>query len=65
MTVEADPSSLTIYLDDLNPEYPAGVDQIKEGDNHIRLIKRVLDNTFPNITGAVAVPRRSLTYWTA
>lgn len=55
MTVEFDPGSSTIYIDDLNASYPAGTDQKKEGDNHIRGIKKILLNTFPNIDGPVSV----------
>jgi hypothetical protein len=48
------------YLDDLNASLPAGTDDRSEGDNHIRLLKSVLQNTFPNITGAVTVTQSDL-----
>lgn len=37
------------YLNQLNPSYPSDGDLILEGDDHIRLIKEVLSNTFTNI----------------
>ena len=55
MTVES-----ATYIDDLNPSYPAGTDQKSEGDNHIRLIKDVLQTTFPGITGAVTATQDEL-----
>lgn len=39
------------YLFDLVPANPPGTDSVREGDDHLRLIKQVLQNTFPNITG--------------
>jgi hypothetical protein len=48
MTVET-----ATYISDLNPLLPDAADGLTEGDNHIRLLKSALDNTFPNITGAV------------
>ena len=45
MTVEA-----ATYLNDFVQANPAGTDFKNEGDNHIRLIKQVLQNTFPNLT---------------
>lgn len=41
------------YLDTLTPEWPLGTDPQKDGDDHIRMIKQVLQNTFPNLNGAV------------
>lgn len=41
------------YISDLEPLNPASTDLLKQADDHIRLIKAVLQNTFPNITGAV------------
>jgi microcystin-dependent protein len=41
------------YINQLNTSYPAATDGLKEGDDHIRLIKSVLKNTFPNIDGPV------------
>lgn len=38
------------YISELNTANPTGSDLRSEGDNHLRLIKEVLQNTFPNIT---------------
>lgn len=41
------------YLQDLNIANPVGAaDLLAQGDDHIRLIKTTLKNTFPNMTGA-------------
>lgn len=49
MTIES-----ATWIDDLDTTYPAGVDFISEGDNHLRLLKTVLQNQFTGL-GAVAV----------
>lgn len=36
------------YISDLVPSNPPGTDKKKQGDDHLRLIKEVLQNTFPN-----------------
>ena len=41
------------YLDALVPTNPASTDGLSQADDHLRLIKSTLTNTFPNITGAV------------
>lgn len=38
---------------DLVPTNPTGSDDIKQGDDHIRLIKQVLKTSFPNFTEAL------------
>lgn len=43
------------YIDDLNPAWPLGGDQISFGPHHFRLIKHVLQTTFPNFDGAVNI----------
>jgi hypothetical protein len=55
MTVEA-----ATYLDTLNPANPASGDQRSEGDDHMRLLKAVLQATFPNITGPVTASQTEL-----
>lgn len=58
MTVE-----IATYLSDLDDTLPDGpTNKIYEGDNHIRLIKQVLQNTFPNLTGAVSVTHTKINY---
>lgn len=61
------------YISDLNPSFPTATDGMKEGDDHIRLIKDVIQATFPNIDGAVtatqeklnngAIPTGSIVLW--
>lgn len=48
MTVES-----ATYVGQLNVSLPPGSDQISEGDNHLRLIKQVLQNTFPSVTSNI------------
>lgn len=43
------------YISDLEPLNPASTDLLKQADDHLRLIKSVLKNTFPNITGPVTL----------
>jgi hypothetical protein len=40
------------YIDGLVTSNPTGSDNISQGDEHIRLIKTVLKNSLPNVTGA-------------
>jgi hypothetical protein len=60
MTVEANPASTTVYIDDLDATYPTGTDVKSEGDNHFRLIKRVLLNTFPSVDAPVTATASEL-----
>lgn len=39
---------------------PLGTDRKSQGDDHIRLIKRTLRNTFPNITGPITVSEAAI-----
>lgn len=48
------------YVDGLNTSNPAATDGLAQADDHIRLIKTVLKNTFPNITGAVTATQSDL-----
>lgn len=41
------------FINTLNPVYPAATDAVAQADDHIRLIKQVLKDTFPNINAAV------------
>lgn len=43
------------YISDLEPLNPASTDLLKQADDHLRLIKSCIKNTFPNITGPVTV----------
>lgn len=54
------------YISQLNASNPTSSDYIGEGDNHIRLIKAVLKNTFPNATGPFSggfVPTGGILMW--
>lgn len=43
------------YISDLNQANPDGATDLKsEGDDHIRLIKKTILNTFPNISGVMS-----------
>lgn len=48
MTIET-----ATYISDLNASNPGASDLKAEGDDHIRLTKTTLKNTFPNVAGAV------------
>lgn len=43
------------YINDLNTSNPTGSDLRSEGDDHLRLIKKTLKNTFPNITTSLPI----------
>lgn len=57
MTVES-----AVYVNTLNAAYPTGADTVFEGDNHIRLIKSVLQATFPYVTGPLLVAQTEINY---
>ena len=48
------------YINELNEIYPKGSDLIKEGDDHLRLLKSVLKSTFPFINGEVGLSSDTL-----
>jgi hypothetical protein len=48
------------YLNQLVATNPTGLDAKSEGDNHIRLLKSVLQATFPNISGAMTATQARL-----
>lgn len=56
MTVETGIS----FINQLNGSYPRSGDLIKEGDDHIRLVKQVLKLTLPNFDRAVNISATSL-----
>lgn len=60
------------YLNALNASYPPSGDPISQADDHLRLIKSVLQATFPNLNAAVTatpaflnqgVPAGVIAYW--
>jgi len=48
------------FIANLVPANPTGGDDKREGDDHLRGIKNVLVNTFPNVNGAVAATDEDL-----
>jgi hypothetical protein len=48
------------YLDALVPTNPVATDGLAQADDHIRLLKSTLANSFPSITGAVTVTQGEL-----
>lgn len=48
------------YINELNENWPDGLDPRSQGDDHLRNIKKALKNTFPNVTGAVTMTQSQL-----
>lgn len=48
------------FINQLNEANPLGSDPIAAGDDHLRLIKSTLKNTFPNVSGAVTLTQAQL-----
>lgn len=48
------------YINQLNALNPDGTDLVSTADDHLRLIKSTLKNTFPNITGPVTLTQNTL-----
>lgn len=40
------------YISQLDPTFPLGGDDVNKGDDHIRLLKSILQSQFPNLTAA-------------
>ena len=55
MTIES-----ATYIADLQPLYPEGPTSVVAGDDHLRLLKTVLQNQFPNFTSAVLASASTL-----
>ena len=55
MTVEA-PG----YITDIDPTQPVGTDGKREGDNHFRNFKKSVQDSFPNISGAMTATHTQL-----
>jgi hypothetical protein len=43
------------YINNLNPANPVGSDPLAQADDHLRLLKTTIKNTFPNIDGPVTL----------
>lgn len=50
------PVESATFVDDLDASQPPGTDPKSQGDNHLRLIKEVLKNTFKRATRSISVP---------
>ncbi len=50
------------YISDLNVSNPLSTDTVAQADDHLRLIKTVLKNTFPNLSGPVTSTANQLSY---
>jgi hypothetical protein len=50
----------TTYINGLVATNPTGTDPKSQGDDHIRLVKSAIKNTFPNITGQVTATHTEL-----
>jgi hypothetical protein len=50
------------YISDLVVTNPTGTDNRREGDDHLRLLKSTLKNTFPNVTGPITVTQAELNH---
>lgn len=59
------PLESATYIDGLNPSNPVGSDPVAFTDEHLRLIKSVLQSTFPNIAGAVTASHTDLNHTVA
>lgn len=53
------------YIASLDSTKPSGSDAKSEGDNHLRLLKSVLQATFPNLSAPVTVSASDLNSVTA
>jgi hypothetical protein len=56
------PLETSTYINGLNTANPVSTDPISDGDNHLRLLKTTIKNTFPNISGAVTPTHTELNY---
>jgi len=50
------PLETASHVADLDPSNPVATDATAQGDDHLRLIKTALRNTFPNFTSAPLGP---------
>lgn len=49
------PLEVATFINQLNPANPVGSDPLAQADDHLRLLKTTIKNTFPNIDAAVTV----------
>jgi len=55
MTVEA-----AGFIDDIDPTQPPGTDNFSEGDDHLRNFKKSVQDSLPNISGAITATHTEL-----
>lgn len=48
------------YIDSLNPQNPTGDDPVAQADDHIRMLKQVLQATFPNVKAPITLDAPTL-----
>jgi len=48
------------FISDLNAANPTATDPVSKGDDHIRLVKKCVQQSFPNITGEVTATQDDL-----
>jgi hypothetical protein len=51
---------IATYIHQLQATNPTVADKVKQGDDHLRMIKASLKNTFPNVQGPVTVSHTTL-----
>ena len=56
------PLESATYINGLDANNPTGSDTKAAGDDHLRLVKSTVKNTFPNISGAVTADHTELSY---
>lgn len=54
------PIETATYIHDFVPSNPVHTDGLAQADSHLRLIKQVLQNTFPSLTAAVSASSADL-----
>lgn len=54
------PIESATYIKDLNPDWPTPQDFVKDGDDQLRLTKKVIQNSFPNIDSAMTADAPTL-----
>jgi len=47
-------------INELDPAWPTATDPVSQGDDHVRMIKHVLQTQFPNLTDAVTASSNDL-----
>jgi len=56
------PLEVATYINQLDAANPTATDPKSQGDDHLRLLKAVLQANFPNLTGAVTPTQAQLNY---